>query len=52
MVNNLDNLVSFIYFIYFVLQDKLKDADTVTHLFQLTENIGCVMNGILGKSYT
>ncbi len=32
-----------------VLKDKLLDPTTITQLYAITDNIGCVMTGMLGK---
>uniref|UniRef100_A0A1B6ECE7 Proteasome subunit alpha type n=1 Tax=Clastoptera arizonana TaxID=38151 RepID=A0A1B6ECE7_9HEMI len=32
------------------IPDKLIDPSTITHLFQLTDNIGCVMTGMIADS--
>ncbi|KAJ8978214.1 hypothetical protein NQ317_002034 [Molorchus minor] len=32
------------------IPDKLVDAGTITHLFQLTDDIGCVMTGMIADS--
>ena len=31
------------------IPDKMLDTSTVTHLFRLSENIGCVVTGMIGK---
>lgn len=32
------------------IPDKLIDSETITHLFKLTENVGCVMTGMIADS--
>lgn len=31
------------------IPDKMLDTSTVTHLFRLSENIGCVVTGMIGE---
>ena len=31
------------------MQDKLLDPDSMTHIFKITEGIGCVMTGMAGE---
>jgi len=33
----------------YVLQDKLVDSNSMTHLFELSDRIGCVMTGLIGE---
>lgn len=32
------------------LQDKLLDPDSISHLFKITDTVGCVMTGMTGLS--
>ena len=32
-----------------LLQDKLVDAGTLTHMFKLSDRVGCVMTGMMGQ---
>lgn len=36
--------------LHLILQDKQLKPETVTHLFKITDNIGCVMTGMIGKN--
>ena len=33
-----------------LFQDKLVDASSVTHLYKITDHIGCAMTGMAGKN--
>lgn len=32
-----------------ICQDKLLDPESITHLFQITPTIGCVVTGLIGE---
>ena len=34
-----------------LMQDKLIDASTITHLFSITPSIGCVVTGLIGMAF-
>ena len=34
-----------------IIQDKLLDPDSVSHMYKLTNNTGCVMTGMVGELY-
>ena len=34
------------------LKDKLLDPESVSHLFKITDTVGCVMTGMAGKTFT
>ena len=36
---------------YIIIQDKLLDPDSVSHMYKLTSNTGCVMTGMVGELY-
>ena len=40
------------FYVLNLLKDKLLDPESVSHLFKITDMVGCVMTGMPGKTFT